>query len=468
MDEGGQYSDPSSLETRQVEANSQDNDFSKTGSLEAPTLARNVPSDSNLVGGQEGDQASSELQQIEAILGNENVHMVRLLEEMTTPVIVPLQHGNLDSVASVPTSVDSSMTGLNHEAGNILSQLCACYISDFRRRFVTWQHPSEEGVFSACYVCPFSGKLFFSGRLLLEPEDYIGFPGDDLHWYREKTAAVEAAAARSVDHFRSQGQESNDVLHRHRQLCFETTVSSNDDGSPLPALLPPKIMGQIARLRSEVLIPDSRSANSSAISPLSDPTSFRPDSMEGALTMRAPTEDRDPKRLLHERYRKGCIPPASMVVEVDVPETNFVVKTIGNEQDRAYTCFFVCPLFGEVFLSGELRGGGMKHSTPDGLKWYRSIKKAKKAAAGVALDCFDYRKDHGLRRLGYCLEPPYERRPEQEVLLDDIIDDIIPSLQADAEERHRRCLQPSTQEDSDPAERRLSILDSACAACCFW
>eukprot|EP00980_Cylindrotheca_fusiformis_P017929 scaffold5688_cov104-Cylindrotheca_fusiformis.AAC.15 len=149
----------------------------------APTLARNVPSKSNLVGGQEGDQASSELQQIEAILGNENVHMVRLLEEMTTSVIVPLQHVNLDSVGC--------MAGLNHEAGIILSQLCACYISDFRRRFVTWQHPSEEGVFSAFYVCPLSGKLFFSGRLLLESEDYIGFPDDDLNWYRKKTAAVD-------------------------------------------------------------------------------------------------------------------------------------------------------------------------------------------------------------------------------------------------------------------------------------
>jgi hypothetical protein len=387
---------------------------------------------------------SDETRQLVAMAEDEDIS-VDPSSEAPAPMFSPPHQVNL-TFGSVSISSADNSTQINH-GGNIWSQLCECYQEEFKRHFVTWQRSPEERCFSACFVCPFSGESFLSG-LLLEADGYIdGLDG--WNWYSNKHQAETAAASRYIDCFRFRGQASSNVPDRHR-----FRHESPRDTLDFPAsILPAAAMRHIEQLQREALASCTWSTGISEVSPLSDPPGMQtitgtmsPDQaspatrVTGTMVMRAPEEDWDPKLKIHQRYRKGIINRIE-IEQVEIPDENFVIYTNPNRNEHGplYTCFFVCPLFGECFLSDELKRSGTKVSTRNGLNWYKTIRAAKKTAAARAFDCFEYREGRPTRNR-FCVEAPYERDmalPSLPTIDLDTHRDLQ-DLQAAAEERGRR------------------------------
>jgi hypothetical protein len=341
---------------------------------------------------------------------------------------------------SISSAVNSTQID---QLGNTLSQLCECYQGEFKRHLVTWQRSPEERWFSACFVCPFSGESFLSG-LLLEADGYMNGL-DGLNWYSDKHQAETAAASRYIDCFRFRGQASSNVPDRHR-FRHESPPDTLDFSA---SILPAAARSHIEQLQREAMASCTRNTGISVVSPLSDPTGMQtitgtmsPDQaspaprVTGTMVIRAPEEDRDPKQKLHQRYRKGMINRIE-IGQVEIPAENFVIYTNPNRNELGplYTCFFVCPLFGECFLSDELERSGTKVSTRNGLKWHKTIRAAKKTAAARAFDCFEYREGCPTRHRS-CVKVPCER---------DMALPSRPTIDLNTH-RHLRCLQAEAKE----------------------
>jgi hypothetical protein len=110
----------------------------------------------------------------------------------------------------------------------------------------------------------------------------------------------------------------------------------------------------------------------------------------------------DATMVLHERYNQKS--------RIQSLKKQFVCWSEGPLNQLFWSAAFVCPVSGEVFLSGTLIKSppGVSHSD---MCFYSSKKMAVKAAAGTAEDCFRLRdSQRGTRIAQFSRDRPYEAR----------------------------------------------------------
>jgi hypothetical protein len=110
--------------------------------------------------------------------------------------------------------------------------------------------------------------------------------------------------------------------------------------------------------------------------------------------------ERNPKAALKEYY-DTCDP------RVTLTKTRFVtiMDNMGGDHMPVFTSIFVCPILGEIFLSGYLLNNELEVTERHQMVWYKTKANSRCAAAGRALDCFHYRI--GSVEEPFCRDPPY-------------------------------------------------------------
>ena len=117
-----------------------------------------------------------------------------------------------------------------------------------KEHFVTWQMGRyHTPSFTCIFVCPRSGELFSSGKLISGDDDF-NFQ-DGFIWYPKKKRAEEAAAARAFDCFEFRQERGN--INDRVQFCNEAPYEENEGPmSTIPPNIPQEYLETIQRLQN--------------------------------------------------------------------------------------------------------------------------------------------------------------------------------------------------------------------------
>lgn len=262
------------------------------------------------------------------------------------------------------------------------------YTVNHRRRipirndyFVTWEKSSCGGLFTSCFVCPFTGEFFFSRRYGEEDENYVHLVdnNDGYVWFKDRKFAEQAAAARAFDVL--QAREGAELTIP--RLCNDEPYHLNDQSDEmLTGDLPEEVEEKIYILKSCAL---SRQLRTQGIK--------KDDNMEDVDYVHPPeaifSEEgkQEPIRALMHRYQTSRDP-------LNLTSTSYIVDEAESDLQgsRIFSCYFVCPILGEVFPSGAHAGKLRPVSKKGDAYFYRKKVSAKEAAAIRAYDVLEYRK----------------------------------------------------------------------------
>ncbi|KAL3927707.1 MAG: hypothetical protein SGBAC_012972 [Bacillariaceae sp.] len=273
-----------------------------------------------------------------------------------------------------------------------------------REFFVTWTHGDGcNQKYTSAYVCPFTREILLSGQMI----NHISTKKDSLVWYENQKDAQDAAAARAMDCFELRERAQRPFGLRVTECPYEMNC-----GPPLPASVPQeaKRFGLVHNKPPTVTaMPPGFSLDLSSI------TSRKHGQTRAATaigtTPKVPDKNTHPISALAEFYRKSDFFGQNKGATLTKP--NFVSWPEGPDHLRRFTCALVCPISGEIFLSGTwTQHKNDCQETNDGLKWYASKKRAEGAAAAVAHDCYSLRyqlsMDGVMEEVRFCIEDPYQ------------------------------------------------------------
>ncbi|CAJ1965077.1 unnamed protein product [Cylindrotheca closterium] len=280
-----------------------------------------------------------------------------------------------------------------------------------RDYYVTWARGgNDKDKYTSAYISPFTSEIFLSGELI---NHQVGSK-DNLVWYQNKEDAQDAAVARALDCFELRERSQRPFGLRVKEAPYEM-----DCGPPLPALVPAEArrFGLVHNKPHNVnTVPPGFSADLSSMSS----GHHHQDTKRTATAATPKMRDRNthPISTLAEFYRKSDF-FEQQHRGTTLTKANFVTWSDGLDHVRRFTGALVCPIYGEIFLSGNwTHHEDDCHETNDGLVWYSSKKKAEGAAAAVAHDCYSLRyqlsTDTAIDEVRFCIEDPYEKSPRSE------------------------------------------------------
>jgi hypothetical protein len=276
-----------------------------------------------------------------------------------------------------------------------IDEMMGRYKDDLNRHVVTWTF-GETPEFTSAFVDPVSRECFLSGELV-NGEVVVK---NQLNWFGTEEESKNGAVARAFDCFEHRGSSPRHYGRRVKEPPYVI-----GEGPPLPQSIPPECKKQIGHLCQ----PLQNQATSSVASGMSSLTPDKSRSTKPAPSPRARSKDENPKSKLHERYQDGDI--NGRRVDNIIPKKNFVAWAFGQSHVPRFSAAFVCPLSGEIFLSGELIISDDEPSEEDDLWWYGKKQKSVEAAAARAFDCFAYReemaRDGISEEIQFCIAPPY-------------------------------------------------------------
>eukprot|EP00980_Cylindrotheca_fusiformis_P016309 scaffold4844_cov112-Cylindrotheca_fusiformis.AAC.7 len=309
-----------------------------------------------------------------------------------------------------PTIVPSD---INHTSP--MDEMVIKYRDEIRRHVVTWSF-GEEPDYTSAYVDPLTRECFLSGELVNRNVVF----SNSLIWYKSADEASNAALARAIDCFEYRERTPRPLGRRVKEDPYD-----NGSGPPFPQSIPVDTWKQIRRLQLH-----QRKTAAAAATVVSEMSSLTPEKHRSAKPASAPkarSENDNPKTKLHERYFLGFV-NGTKVTNFSIPKENFVAWRVGVDHQPMFSAAFVCPLSGEIFLSGELIHFGENESfEKNNLMWYLSKKKSVEAAAATAEDCFQFREeiahDGVSQQIQFCISPPYleGKEPLETSNLQDII-----------------------------------------------
>jgi hypothetical protein len=310
------------------------------------------------------------------------------LQDGIMPGVSSIRFASPDS-GSVPVAIPSDLK-------SPIGEMMGRYKDDLNRHVVTWSFGDTPG-FTSAFVDPVSRECFLSGEVV-NGEVVVK---TQFNWYGTKKEAKNGAVARAIDCFEHRGSS----IRKYRRRVKEPPYAIGE-GPPLPQSIPPERKKQIENLRQPPLRDQAASSVASGMSSL---TPDKTRSTKPAPSPRARSKDENPKSKLNERYQDGDI--NGRRVGNIIPKKNFVAWAFGQPHVPRFSAAFVCPLSGEIFLSGELMNSDDEPSEEDDLWWYGTKQKSIEATAARAFDCFAYReemaRDGISEEIQFCIAPPY-------------------------------------------------------------
>lgn len=282
-----------------------------------------------------------------------------------------------------------------------MDELIGRYRDKLDRCCVTWGGEDDE--FTSAFVSIETKECFLSGEVVngnVVQRNY-------LNWYGTRQEARNAAIVRAIDCF-----ELRDGSPRPFGRRVQEPPYLLGNGPELSQSIPLECMKRIECLRRS----RQQQAHHSMISDTSSLTGEQSRSAIPAPSPKARSIHDNAKSKLHERYHSGWI-NGRHVVNGLIPKKNFVSWSFGMDHTPRYSAAFVCPLSGEIFVSGELINyGDDEPFEKDGLFWYSGKKKSIIAAAACAFDCFAYREDRSNDEVSaaiqFCIAQPYQEENE--------------------------------------------------------
>mmetsp|Transcript_14330 Transcript_14330/g.34728 ORF Transcript_14330/g.34728 Transcript_14330/m.34728 type:complete len:404 (-) Transcript_14330:47-1258(-) len=269
-----------------------------------------------------------------------------------------------------------------------------------RDYFVTWKMP-ESSIeythtwFSSAFVDPISGEVFLSGDLIQHSSRHK----DSLTWYTTMREAEDAAVARALDCF----DLRNRTPRTEGQRVEESPYLVGDE-SPLPSSICPVAMRRLLRVSKIQYKLDPSGYHGGSSSDMSCDYDQAP-ALLTTLIPQAWDSSINPIQVLIKFYSesRAFFGRKSGIM---VPKTNYVCWT-HTHNAKSHTCAYVCPVFGDIFLSGKLihnTEDSTRFETKEGVNWYGTKSGAKQAAAGHAHDCLSRRKKRLDAAPQFCLD----------------------------------------------------------------
>lgn len=250
--------------------------------------------------------ASNESQQIHAVEQIED----EIMDAVNNQVDDVSMGTMVTSSSTEPSSIESSWNG---EFDELYSELGRADRRQFQRQSVAWQH-METGLYSAVYVCPFSGECFLSGHCI----DEVGYARScgELHWYDSKETAQVAAIKRKIDccFFRELPVQRDFDPEQSHYYCRDEPYQYTM-GQVLPEGIPEQALQIIQFYQRQAQGSSSPSLASTDVSPLTINARYpilRPLEEDTVMTqenfvLTAPLADRNARMVLNERYQGGVI-----------------------------------------------------------------------------------------------------------------------------------------------------------------
>ncbi|CAJ1965073.1 unnamed protein product [Cylindrotheca closterium] len=390
---GGQFSNASSLanthgtpyfaEDMNVHSNNNNQDAALlTGHFQKTDLKK--PTDISLI---LGDQHSLGYSTLNSVHSNFHHH-----------------HHHQNQVAGSATMVPMD-TGTTSPKDELKQRILDKVQRDY---YVTW---AVEDKYTSAYISPFTREIFLSGDLI----DYQGsISQDNLVWYQSKEVAQDAAVARALDCFDLRERSRRSYGLRVKEAPYEM-----DCGPPLPALVPAQAL-RFGLVHNKPYNVNALSPGSSTdlSSKSSDNHHHNHQDTKRTIIAANSKMNKNPISTLAECYQNGDF-FGQQHRGTTLTKANFVTWSDGLDHVPRFTGAFVCPIYGEIFLSGNwTHHEDDCHETNDGLVWYSSKKKAEGAAAAVAHDCYSLRyqlsTDTAIDEVRFCIEDPYEKSPRSE------------------------------------------------------
>ena len=256
------------------------------------------------------------------------------------------------------------------------------------------------------FTCPVSGDVYEAGAMKNAIEFYRS-PDDRSCWYKRKSQAITAAAARVLDAKRF---EISGVANP--RYCEEDpSIAIKDLGTNLRESERP----------SEIPLEENRETTEFVES---EAVSIGSKLVEKEKTIKIyENEDISIENILN--YSDVCKALSEWYEEkhlVSIDTDSFIATTAAlrccDETDIWWTASFICPVHGVRYDTGILKGGEheIHHKDSENVIWYKKKLDAIVAVAARTLDSARY-LESGVREPRYCEEDPASsEQPEMEYL----------------------------------------------------